>query len=124
MYGNMTRDKTSEKPEVVAIECLNRMESVSRRCIIDIACDLCRDWKKFGYVNGLSKEVEQIDQDYKRNVFEQAYRILQAWKQKKGSRANYQELGESFRSGTLLRIDLAEKYCEGRNQSPSKTGNR
>lgn len=120
----MTRDKTSEKPEVVATECWNRMESVSRRCMIDIACELCRDWKKFGYVNGLSKEVEQIDQDYKRNVFEQAYRILQAWQQKKGSRANYQELGESFRSGTLLRIDLAEKYCEGRNQSPFNTGNR
>ena len=100
------------------------MESVSGRCMIDIAFDLCRDWKKFGHVNGLSKEVEQIDQDYRRNVFEQAYRILQAWKQKKGSRANYQELGESFRSGTLLRIDLAEKYCEGRNQIPSKTGNR
>ena len=69
-------------------------------------------------------EVEQIGQDYKRNVFEQAYRILQVWRQKKGSRANFQELGKSFRSGTLLRIDLAEKYCEGRNQSTSKTGNR
>ena len=98
------------------------MESISRRCLIELACDLCSDWKKLGYVLGLSKEVEQIKQDYKKNVVEQAYRSLQAWREKNGSKATYQSLGAALRQETVSRIDLAEKYCEGGNQGSSETG--
>ena len=98
------------------------MESISRRCLIEIACDLCSDWKKLGYVLGLSKKVEQINQNYREDVVEQAYRILQAWREKNGSKATYQSLGEALRKETMSRIDLAENYCEGGNQGSSETG--
>ena len=98
------------------------MESVSRICLIELAFDLCADWKKLGYVFCLSNEVDRISQDYRKNVFEQAYRILLAWKQKNGSKATYQALGEALRRRTLTRTDLAEKYCEGGYQGSLKTG--
>jgi len=97
------------------------MESVSRICLIELAFDLCADWKKLGYAFCLSNEVDRISQDYRKNVFEQAYRILLAWKQKNGSKATYQALGEALRRRTLTRTDLAEKYCEGGYQGSLKT---
>ena len=87
------------------------MESVSRICLIELAFDLCADWKKLGYAFCLSNEVDRISQDYRKNVFEQAYRILLAWKQTNGSKATYQALGVALRRRTLTRTDLAEKYC-------------
>lgn len=98
------------------------MESVSRICLIELAFDLCGHWKKLGLVLGLSGEVERISEDFRKNVFEQAYRMLQAWKQKNGSKATYQVLGEALRNQIVSRVDLAEKYCEGGNQDCFKTG--
>ena len=101
------------------------MESVSRICVIELACDLCGDWKKLSHVLGLSREVEGISQDYRKNgVCEQAYRMLQAWKQKNGSDATYEVLRKALKRDPLSRVDLAEKYCDGGNQDTLKTGKR
>ena len=90
------------------------MESVSRLCLIELAFDLCKDWKKLGCVLGLSRKVERISQDYRKNgVCEQAYRMLQEWKKQKGAEATYEVLGRALREVPLLRVDLAEKYYEG-----------
>ena len=91
--------------------------------MFELACDLCGDWKKLGHVLGLSREVERIGQDYRRNgVSEQAYRILLAWKQKNGWDATYEVLGKALRRDPLLRVDLAEKYCAAGNQDTLRTG--
>lgn len=90
------------------------MESVSRLRLIELAFDLCKDWKKLGHVLGLSGKVDRISEDYRKNgVSEQAYRMLQEWKQQKGAEATYEVLGRALRQEPLLRVDLAEKYCEG-----------
>lgn len=98
------------------------MESVSRSCLINLAFDLGRDWKKLGRVLELSSEVDRIFQDYRNNVCEQAYRLLLAWQQKNTSKATYEVLGEALRKQLLTRVDLAEKYCEGGYQDTLKTG--
>lgn len=93
------------------------MESITTTCLIDLAFDLSDDWKKLAHVLGLSGEVSRICDDYRRNVFEQAYRMLQTWKGKKGSQATYQVLREALAHEAVLRNDLVQEYCEGRDRS-------
>lgn len=100
------------------------MESISTSCLINLAFDLSGDWKKLARVLGLADVVQRIGEDYKRNVFEQAYRMLRTWKQRNGSLATYQVLGEALRKPVLSRNDLAQKYCEGENRGSSNTGKR
>ena len=91
--------------------------------MIELAFDLCIDWKKLGYVLGLARKVDRISQDYRKNgVSEQAYRMLQEWQQQKGAEATYEVLGRALREAPLLRVDLAEKYCEGGNQGTLNNG--
>ncbi|XP_078366715.1 uncharacterized protein LOC144650828 isoform X2 [Oculina patagonica] len=97
------------------------MESISTSCLINLAFDLSGDWKKLARVLGLADVVERIGEDYKRNVFEQAYRMLRTWMQRNGSLATYQVLGEALRKPVLSRNDLAQKYCEGENRGSSNT---
>lgn len=98
------------------------MESITTTCLIDLAFDLSVDWKTLARVLGLSEEVSRICDDYKRNVFEQAYRMLQTWKRRNGSQATYQALGEALSHDVVSRNDLAQKYCAGRNRSSLDEG--
>lgn len=100
------------------------MESISTSCLINLAFDLSGDWKKLARVLDLADDVQRICEDYRRNVFEQAYRMLQTWKQRNGSLATYQVLGKALRKSVMSRNDLAQKYCEGENRDPSETGRR
>ena len=100
------------------------MESITTTCLIDLAFDLSDDWKKLAHVLGLSGEVSRICDDYRRNVFEQAYRMLQTWKGKKGSQATYQVLREALAHEAVLRNDLVQEYCEGRDRSSLDEGKR
>ena len=100
------------------------MESISTSCLINLAFDLSTDWKKLARVLDLADQVQRISEDYRRNVFEQAYRMLQTWKQRNGSLATFQALGEALGKSVMSRKDLAQKYCEGENRDSSKTGRR
>lgn len=57
-------------------------------------------------------------------MFEQAYRMLLIWRQRNGSLATFQVLGEALRNPDISRNDLAQKYCENDNRDSSKTGRR
>ena len=102
------------------------MESVSTLCLIELALDLCSEWKKLGYVLGLEyRDADRIFQDYRKNgVAEQAYRMLREWQAKNGSKATYEVLGNALRGAPVVRVDLAEKYCDGgfRDTSNERTG--
>ena len=100
------------------------MKSITTTCLIDLAFDLSVDWKTLARVLGLSEEVSRICDDYRRNVFEQAYRMLQTWKRRNGSQATYQALGEALSHDVVSRNDLAQKYCAGRNRSSLDEGKR
>lgn len=91
------------------------MESVSTLCLIELALDLCSEWKKLVYVLGLEyRDADRIFQDYRKNgVAEQAYRMLREWQAKNGSKATYEVLGNALRGAPVVRVDLAEKYCDG-----------
>ncbi|KAJ7381111.1 hypothetical protein OS493_004709 [Desmophyllum pertusum] len=97
------------------------MESVSTSCLIDLAFDLSVDWRKLARALGLANEVQRIGEDYRKNVIEQAYRMLQTWKQRNGTQATYQGLGEALTTQVLSRNDLAQKYCEGGNRGSLET---
>lgn len=98
------------------------MESITTTCLIDLAFDLSVDWKTLARVLGLSEEVSRICDDYRRNVFEQAYRMLQTWKRKNGSRATFQALGDALSHDVVSRNDLAQRYCAGRNRNSLDEG--
>ena len=100
------------------------MVSVSLNCLINLALDLCNSWKKLARVLGLEDEVDRIIEDNRGNVSEQAYRMLLIWKQRKGSLATLQVLGEALKKPTVSRRDLAQKYCENDNVDSSKAGKR
>ena len=100
------------------------MESITTNCLINLAFDLSNDWRELARVLDLSEEVSRICEDYRRNVFEQAYRMLKTWVGKKGSKATYQVLREALAHETVLRNDLVQKYCEGRNRSSLDEGKR
>ena len=99
-------------------------ESIPTSCLIDLAFDLSVDWKTLARVLGLDDEVSRICDDYRRNVFEQAYRMLQTWRRRNGSRATYQLLGEALAHQVVSRNDLAQKYCEGGSRSSLNEGKR
>ena len=98
------------------------MASISTSCLVNLAFDLSSDWRKLARVLNLADVVDRINEDYRRNVFEQAYRMLQIWKQRNGSLATYQVLGDALRKPVISRNDLAQKYFEGENGAPSNTG--
>ena len=100
------------------------MESIPTSCLVNLAFDLSSDWRKLARVLNLDDVVDRINEDYRRNVFEQAYRMLQIWKQRNGSSATYHVLGEALTKPELSRNDLAQKYCEGENGAYSLTGTR
>lgn len=101
-----------------------QMESISTSCLISLALDLSVTWKQLARVLELADEVERISEDYRGNVFEQAYRMLLIWRQRNGSLATFQVLGEALRNPDISRNDLAQKYCENDNRDSSKTGRR
>lgn len=85
------------------------MALVSKDCVIALAADIGKAWRKFGIVLGLeNKVVDQISEDYE-TVWEKAYRILRKWQDQKGSGATYEVLKEALRHQTMRRVDLAEK---------------
>ena len=90
------------------------MESITTNCLINLAFDLSNDWRELARVLDLSEEVPRICEDYRRNVSEQAYRMLKTWVGKKGSKATYQVLREALAHETVLRNDLVQKYCGGK----------
>ena len=100
------------------------MESVSTLCLIELAFDLCSDWKKLSYVLGFEyRDTDRICQDYGQNgVAEKAYRMLREWQAKNGSKATYEVLGNALRGEPVVRVDLAEKYCDGGFRDTSNKG--
>ena len=91
------------------------MATVSRRSMIDLAGDLAKKWKIFGYRTKLESEVNRIEANYSNDIVEQAYQILKAWEQCYASKATYEELGNALRQ--VDRTDLAEKYCNRGNEN-------
>jgi len=122
----------SESPSTSAIQRqsvrasreVKKMGSVSTNCLINLALDLSSSWKKLARALKLEDEVERISEDNRRNVSEQAYRMLLIWKQRNGSLATLQVLAEALKKPTVLRKDLAQKYCGNDNTDSSKTGKR
>ena len=99
-------------------------DEVSTSCLINLALDLSSTWKKLARALALEHEVETIKDDNKGNVSEQAYRMLLTWKQRNGSLATLQVLGEALKKSTVSRKDLAQKYCENNNPGSWETGKR
>ena len=99
-------------------------DEVSTSCLINLALDLSNTWKKLARALALEGEVERIMEDYRRNVSEQAYRMLLTWKQRNGSLATLRVLGEALKKPTVSRKDLAEKYSENNNPGSWETGKR
>lgn len=99
-------------------------DEVSTSCLINLALDLSTTWIKLARALALEGEVERIKEDNRRNVSEQAYRMLLTWKQRNGSLATLQVLGEALKKSTVSRKDLAEKYCENNNPGSWETGKR
>lgn len=99
-------------------------DEVSTSCLINLALDLSTTWKKLARALALEGEVERIKEDNRRNVSEQAYRMLLTWKQRNGSLATLQVLGEALKKPTVSRKDLAQKYCENDNPDSWETGKR
>ena len=99
-------------------------DEVSRSCLINLALDLSTTWKMLARALALEGEVERIKEDNRGNVSEQAYRMLLTWKQKKGSLATLQVLGEALKKPTVSRKDLAQKYCKNDNPGSWETGKR
>ena len=102
----------------------NMGDEVSRSCLINLALDLSGIWMKLARALALEDEVERIKEDNRGNVSEQAYRMLLNWKQRKGSLATLQVLGEALEKPTVPRKDLAQKYCKNNNPSSWETGKR
>lgn len=96
-------------------------DEVSTSCLINLALDLSTTWIKLARALALEGEVERIKEDYRRNVSEQAYRMLLRWKQRNGSLATLQVLGEALKKSTVSRKDLAQKYCENNNPGSWET---
>ena len=101
-----------------------KMGSISTNCLINLALDLSSSWKKLTRALGVGDEVERIIEDNRGNVSEQAYRMLLNWKQSNGSLATLQVLGEALKKRTVLRKDLAQKYCGNDTIDSSNTGKR
>ncbi|XP_028405064.1 uncharacterized protein LOC114527571 [Dendronephthya gigantea] len=76
----------------------------------EIAEEVANDWEKIGRKLLSNKEVTIVDHD-EDGVVEKATRILEKWKQSKGSGATYRLLYEALVDQTVNRRDIAEHYC-------------
>ena len=109
----------ASRPEAGSIQFFNHqtrgsthtvMEQVSKDCVIALAVEVGKDWKRIGIVLGLGyRVVDRISQNYKTDVWERAYRILREWQEQKGSQATCERLVEALSHQTVRRLDLAEK---------------
>ena len=102
----------------------NMGDEVSRSFLINLALDLSTTWRTLARALALEGEVERIKEDNRGNVSEQAYRMLLNWKQRKGSLATLQVLGEALKKPTVSRKDLAQKYCKNENPGSWETGKK
>lgn len=80
--------------------------------LLNLAHDVGIKWKNLGRALGIPENIiETLDEENKKFI-DKAYKMLLTWSQGRGYlEANYNELNVALRHITVLRTDLAEKYC-------------
>ena len=77
-----------------------------------LAHEIPSEWKNLGGLLGISNaRITAFERQNQYDIFEQAYKMLQHWKQSKARRATYKVLFDALSDELVDRGDLAVKYC-------------
>ncbi|EDO47069.1 predicted protein [Nematostella vectensis] len=92
-------------------ECVPKTGQPSREDLVLLADDIGVVWERLGRALGLKDSIlEQLKADESK-LYERCYGMLERWNQTQGASATFENLGQALLHSTVLRRDLARKYC-------------